>query len=337
MKVAINGLGRIGRATLRILQDTPDVELVATNDLVPLDNLAYLLRFDTVYGRFPHKVEVSGDTLKIDAQEIQTFSEKAPANLPWDRLEIDLVFECSGVFRKKADLQQHIDAGADLVVLSAPPKGDGVPMIVHGATPIESVAADSIVSTASCTTNCVAPIMEVLDRRIGIQKSLLTTTHAYTSSQELIDSPSKKIRRGRAAAANMVPTSTGAANATAKSVQGLTRDFDGVALRVPLTVGSIADIVIVTERETSVEEVNHVIREEAASQRYAGVLGISDDQIVSADIIGDSRGSLVDADMTRVIGGNLVKVMSWYDNEWGYASQMVRHAIAKQSLLATAS
>jgi glyceraldehyde 3-phosphate dehydrogenase len=329
MRVAINGLGRIGRATLRVLQDTPQLELVAANDLVPIDNLAYLIRYDTVYGRNAANVVADTDRLTIGERSFPVFSKKDPAELPWKDLEVDLVFECSGVFRTKEELEKHRTAGAEMVILSAPPKSAGVPMIVHGATPLEQVIDYPIVSTASCTTNCVAPIMEVLNRRIGVEKSLMTTTHGYTSTQALVDGPNKKIRRGRAAAANLVPTSTGAAGATTKSVEGLTKDFDGVALRIPLVSGSIADVVVVTRRETTVEEINSLFREEAASDRYRGVLGITDDPLVSSDIIGDSRGSVIDAEMTRVVGGNLVKVMGWYDNEWGYTCQMVRHAIAR--------
>lgn len=336
MKVAINGLGRIGRATLRVLQSNSALELVATNDLVPIDNLAYLIRYDTVYGRNPDKVVADGDRITINDRSFPVFSEKDPAKLPWKDLGVDLVFECSGVFRTKDDLEKHRTAGAEIVVLSAPPKSEGVPMIVHGATPLEEVLDWPIVSTASCTTNCVAPIMEVLDRRIGVDKSLMTTTHGYTSSQGLVDGPNKKIRRGRAAAANMVPTSTGAAGATTKSVNGLTKDFDGVALRIPLVSGSIADIVVVTKRNTSVQEINDMFSEEAESDRYRGVLGITHDPLVSSDIIGDSRGSVVDAEMTRVVGGNLVKIMGWYDNEWGYTSQMVRHAVARAGAMASA-
>jgi glyceraldehyde 3-phosphate dehydrogenase len=336
MRVAINGLGRIGRATFKILLETPELELVAVNDLVPVDNLAYLLRYDTVYGRCNRPVEVADDQLRVGGVTYRTSAEKNPAELPWKDLSVDLVFECSGVFRTRADLQKHVDAGAGQVILSAPPKSADIPMVVHGATPLEEGLGASLVSTASCTTNCVAPIMEALDRRIGIESSLMTTTHGYTSSQELVDGPSKKVRRGRAAAANMVPTSTGAASATTKSVRDLTEDFDGVAIRVPLPTGSIADIVAMTKRETSVEEVNGILAEEAQSERYAGVLGVTDDPLVSSDIIRDSRAAIVDSEMTKVVGGRLVKVMGWYDNEWGYASQMVRHAVARAGALAGA-
>ncbi len=337
MRVAINGLGRIGRVTLRILQETPELEVVAANDLVPVDNLAYLLRFDTVYGRFPAKVHAADDRLHINGQAISMFSQRDPSQLPWKELGVELVFECSGVFRTRDELQKHRDAGADQVILSAPPKSDGVPMIVPGATAMKDALASPIISTASCTTNCVAPVMEVLDRHLGVEKSLMTTIHSYTSSQGIVDGPNKKMRRGRAAAANMVPTSTGAASATTASVDGLTPHFDGVAVRVPLPAGSLADIVAVTKRETSKEEVINILREESSGERYAGILGVSEEELVSSDIVGDSRGSLVDATMTQVVGGNLVKVMSWYDNEWGYSSQMVRHAVARKSALATAS
>lgn len=336
MKVAINGLGRIGRAALKIVRDTPELELVAANDLVPLDNLAYLTRYDTVYGRYGKDVRADDDHLVIDGDSYPVFSKKDPGELPWKDLGVELVFECSGVFRTKQDLEKHLQAGAQQVVLSAPPKSEGVPMVVHGATPLEDVLSSPLVSTASCTTNCVAPIMEILNRRIGVEKSLLTTTHGYTSSQSLVDGPSKKIRRGRAAAANLVPTSTGAAMATTESVPGLTKDFDGVALRAPLVTGSIADVVVLTKKDTTESEVNGIFREEAETERYQEVLGISDDALVSSDIVADPRGAVVDAEMTRVVGGNLVKVMGWYDNEWGYACQMVRHAVARAESLAGA-
>ena len=328
---------RIGRATLKILRQTPELELVAVNDLVPVDNLAYLIHFDTVYGRYARDVRADGERLVVDDDSYPVFSKKDPGELPWKDLGVELVFECSGVFRKKEELEKHLQAGAEQVVLSAPPKSEGVPMVVHGATPLEDVLSSSLVSAASCTTNCVAPIMEILDRRIGVEKSLMTTTHGYTSSQGLVDGPNKKIRRGRAAAVNMVPTSTGAADATTKSVQGLTKDFDGVALRVPIPAGSIADVVVLTRRDTSVEEINNLFREEAGTERYRDVLGVSDDPLVSSDIIADPRASIIDAEMTRVVGGNLLKVMGWYDNEWGYTSQMVRHAVARANHLATTS
>ncbi|WP_017730398.1 type I glyceraldehyde-3-phosphate dehydrogenase [Nafulsella turpanensis] len=322
--VAINGLGRIGRAALKVILENEDLNLVAVNDLVPADNLAYLLRYDTVYGRYQKAVEAEGNKLLIDGKEYPVYSEKDPAKLPWKELEVDLVFECSGVFTKRADLEKHLKAGARKVILSAPAKEDDIRTIVYGVNAWDE--QDDIISTASCTTNCVSPVMEILNRRIGVKKANMTTIHAYTSSQNLVDGPHKKARRGRAAGANFVPTTTGAAIAAAKVVPEIEGRFDGAAIRGPVPVGSIADVNLVMERETSVEEINDIFREEAESERYKGILGASDDELVSSDIIQDSRPSVVDLSMTQVVGGDLVKVMSWYDNEWGYVNQMVREA-----------
>lgn len=327
VKVAINGLGRIGRCTLKILQDTSEAELVAVNDLVPTDNLAYLLQYDTVYGRYPKQVTYREDTLIIDGKACTVFHEKKPEKLPWRDLEIDAVFECTGVFTKEDGLQRHLDAGAKRVILSAPAKSDGVPTVVHGVNRTDGET--QMVSCASCTTNCITPVMEVLHRRIGVEKATMTTIHAYTSTQGIVDGPSKKFRRGRAAAANFVPTSTGAAVATTLALPDLKDRFDGVAVRGPVPVGSIADIVCLVKRDTTPEEVKDIFREEAGSERYSGVLGVTDQPVVSSDIVGDSRASIVDLETIQVVDGNLVKLMSWYDNEWGYASQMVRHAMAE--------
>ena len=323
-KVAINGLGRIGRATLKIIQDTAGLDLVAVNDIVPIDNIAYLLRYDTVYGRYDKSVEAKEGELLIDGQSVKFLSEKDPAQLPWGEMGVDLVFESTGVFTNRDDLEKHLNAGAKHVILSAPAK-DEVMTVVHGTTeqPDEQPA---MLSCASCTTNCITPVVEILGRRIGIKKATMTTIHAYTASQAIVDSPHKKMRRGRAGAANLVPTTTGAAIATTKALPQYEGRFDGAAVRAPIPVGSMADIVFVTERDTSVEEVNEIFREEAQSDRYKGILGASDDELVSADIIGDPRASIVDLGMTQVVDGDLVKVMSWYDNEWGYTNQMVRQA-----------
>jgi glyceraldehyde 3-phosphate dehydrogenase len=323
-RVAINGLGRIGRAALRILHGSPEFELVAVNDVVPADNLAYLLRYDTVYGRHPEEVRAEGDGLRVGDKTCRLLNEKDPAALPWREMEVDLVFECTGVFTTRPDLQKHVEAGARKVILSAPAKGEEeVPFVVHG---VNAADGEPIISTASCTTNCIAPVIEVIGRRIGIDKALMTTVHAYTTSQELVDGPAGKWRRGRAGAANFVPTSTGAAKATTKALPQYEGRFDGVAIRGPVPVGSISDITIVTERETGAEEVNAIFEEEARSDRYRGVMGVTRDPIVSSDIIRDPHGALVDLTLTQVVGGTLVKVMAWYDNEWGYAAQMVREA-----------
>jgi glyceraldehyde 3-phosphate dehydrogenase len=322
-RVAINGLGRIGRATLKIVLDEPELELVAVNDIAPPDNLAYLLRYDTVYGRYEKAVAVEDGGLVIDGKTYKVLSEKDPGELPWRDLRVDVVFECTGAFTKAEDLQKHVSAGAAYAILSAPGK-DGLGTVVHG---VNAPPADSrVYSCASCTTNAITPVVEVMGRRVGVRKAIMTTVHAYTSSQALVDSPAKKMRRGRAGAANLVPTSTGAAIATAKALPQYEGKFDGIAIRAPIPVGSIADLTFVTERATSVDELNAIFREEAASNRYRGILGVTEDPIVSADIIKDPRASIVDLESTQVVDGDLVKVLAWYDNEWGYSAQMVREA-----------
>lgn len=329
-KVAINGLGRIGRAILKLVVGEPSMELVAVNDLVDAENLAYLLRFDTVYGRYPKPVAVEGDDLVVAGRKLRTLRDREPLNLPWKELGVDLVFECTGAFTRRGDLEKHVRAGARFVLLSAPSKGgeDGqeVETVVHGAN--APGGASTILSCASCTTNCITPIVEVVGRRIGFRKAAMTTVHAYTASQSLVDGPSKRFRRGRAAAANLVPATTGAAHATTRALPAYAGLFDGIAIRAPIPVGSIADVTFVTSRRTSVDEVNRVFTEEAGTERYAGVLGVSRDPLVSSDIVGDPRASIVDLELTRVIDGDLVKVMSWYDNEWGYANQMLRAALS---------
>ena len=325
-KVAINGLGRIGRATFKIILETPELELVAVNDLVPPDNLAYLLKYDTVYGRYDKKVESDGDSLIVEGKRYRVFNQRDPAQLPWGDLGIDVVFECTGVFTRKEDLEKHLQAGAKFVVLSAPAKSEDIGTVVHGVNRPED---DSVrmISCASCTTNSIAPVVEIMGRRIGIKKAIMTTIHAYTSTQAIVDGPHKRPRRGRAGAANLVPTSTGAAVATTKALPQYKDKFDGVAVRAPVPVGSISDIIFLTARKTTVEEVNTIFKEEAEREEYQGILGVSEDPIVSSDIIKDPRASIVDLGMTRVVDGDLVKVMSWYDNEWGYTNQMIREAL----------
>ena len=324
-KVAINGLGRIGRATLKILLENPEIELVGLNDLLPPDNLAYLLKYDSVYGRYEKQVKVEEDNLVIADKKYPFFNEKDPAQLPWGDLGVDIVFECTGTFREKEGLQKHLQAGAKHVILSSPEKTGEVVSVVHGVNRPEG--NPELISCASCTTNCISPVVEIIGRRIGIKKAIMTTIHAYTSSQSIVDGPKNKWRRGRAAAVNFVPTTTGAAKATTKVLPQYSGKFDGVAVRGPIPVGSLADLVFLTERETNPKEVNAIFMEESKSDRYRGVLGVAEDPIVSSDIIKDSRASIVDPTMTQVVDGDLLKVMSWYDNEWGYSSQMVREAI----------
>jgi glyceraldehyde 3-phosphate dehydrogenase len=331
-KVAINGLGRIGRSILKLVIDEPSFELVAINDLVEVDNLAYLLRFDTVYGRYSKSVTIDGDKLVVGGREMKTLSQRDAERLPWKELGVELVFECTGALTRREDLEKHVHAGARAVLLSAPSKGAEVETVVHGAN--KATDNSTIISCASCTTNCITPIVEVIGRRIGFAKAMMTTVHAYTSSQSVVDGPNKRFRRGRAAAANLVPATTGAAQATTRALPEYVGRFDGIAIRSPIPVGSIADITFVTSRRTTADEVNRILAEEAETERYAGVLGVSRDPLVSSDIIGDPRASVVDLELTKVVDGDLVKVMSWYDNEWGYANQMVREAVSVTNGLA---
>lgn len=335
-RVAINGLGRIGRAALKIILDTPQLELVAVNDIGELENMAYLLKYDTVYGRYEREVSTADGKLIIDGKQIDFLSERDPAKLPWSEKNIDIVFESTGVFTKSEDAGKHLQAGAKFVIISGPTSSADVPTVVHGVNRANGDVR--IISCASCTTNNVAPVMEVLHRRIGVKKAIMTTVHAYTASQALVDAPGgkKDMRRGRAAAANLVPSSTGAAKATAKALPELEGKFDGRSVRAPVAVGSIADIVVVTERPTTKEEINDIFREEANSDRYRGILAVTEDQLVSSDIIKDPHASIVSLDLTQVVDGDLVKIMSWYDNEWGFTNQMIKEALSIAETLQTA-
>ncbi|MDX9864291.1 MAG: glyceraldehyde 3-phosphate dehydrogenase NAD-binding domain-containing protein [Anaerolineaceae bacterium] len=324
-KIAINGLGRIGRAALKIVLETPQLELVAVNDIVPIENVVYLLKYDTAYGRYEKTVEHDHKNLVISGQSYPYYREKDPTRLPWTNLGVDIVLECTGVFKKREDLEKHIQAGAKYVILSAPATGEDVVTVVHGVNTAEE--GTRIIACASCTTNCITPVIEIIGRRIGVKKAIMTTVHAYTASQAIVDSPNKRLERGRAGAANFVPTSTGAAVATTKALPQYKDRFDGIAVRGPVTVGSLADIVLVAERQTSAEEVNQIFIEEAASDRYRNIVGVTEEPLVSADIIKDPRASIIHLKMTRVVDGDLVKILSWYDNEWGFTNQMVREAV----------
>ncbi len=320
--VAINGLGRIGRATLKQLVDHPGLTPVAANDLTPLDNLTYLLRYDSVYGRSP-SIDSEGDQLAIDGKRLPIFHEPDPSKLPWKDLGVDLVFECTGQFTSREALEAHRRAGAGKVLLSAPSKKEDMPFVVPG---VNEVGDAELFSVASCTTNCIAPIVEIVGRRLGMRKAAMTTVHAYTSSQAIVDGPAKKPERGRAGAANLVPTSTGAAKATTSVLPDYAGKFDGLAIRAPVPTGSIADITVVVNRATTVEEVNGVFREEAGSDRYREVIEVSEEPLVSTDIIARPKAAIVALALTRVVDGDLLKVFAWYDNEWGYAAQMIRQA-----------
>jgi len=296
-RVAINGLGRIGRAILKLVVEEPSLDLVAVNDLADVENLAYLLRFDSVYGRYPKPVVVDGGDLVVAGRKLRTMRARNPSELPWRELGIQLVFECTGAFVRREDLERHIRAGARAVILSAPSKDSDVETVVHGAN--IQTGSSSIVSCASCTTNCITPVVEVIGRRIGFKKAMMTTVHAYTASQAIIDAPNKRFRRGRAGAANLVPAATGAAIATTRALPEYAGLFDGIAIRAPVPVGSIADITFVMSRKTTTDEVNQVLAEEAETKRYAGVLGVSRDPLVSSDIVGDKRASVRSATRAR--------------------------------------
>lgn len=325
-RVAINGFGRIGRAAAKIIVETPELELVAVNDLMTLDNASYLLKYDSVYGRYQKVVSTSGSHLIIDGKEITYLSEKDPLKLPWKDLSVDIVIESTGVFTNREDAEKHIHSGAKTVVISGPTKSKDTPTVVHGVNSKDGKV--SIFSCASCTTNNVAPIMEILDRRIGIKKAILNTVHAYTASQGLVDSPSKrKVRMGRGAAVNLVPASTGAAVATTKALPQLESRFDGVAIRTPVPVGSISDITFIASKNTSAEEVNRILTEESKTDRYKFVISVTNEPVVSSDIVQNPFASIVDLEMTRVVDGDLVKIMAWYDNEWGFTSQMIRQIL----------
>jgi len=325
LKVAINGLGRIGRIALKQIIEHPQLEVVAVNDVAPLENLIYLLRYDSVYGRYHKSVDIKDGKLEIDGEYIRSYNEKDPRDLPWAKLEVDLVLECTGVFRSRVEMEKHIEAGSKRVMLSAPAKDGGVPSIVYGVNELEDPETPCI-STASCTTNCIVPVMEIMHRRVGVKKAILNTVHAYTASQGAVDKPASRMERGRAIGLNIIPTSTGAASATAEVLPEYEGRFDGCAIRVPVACGSISDITFVTNRETSAQELNDIFKEEAVSSRYRDIVGVTEDPVVSTDIIGDARAAIIDTRSTLVVGGDLVKVLAWYDNEWGYVSQMLRHA-----------
>ncbi|MDO8481779.1 MAG: type I glyceraldehyde-3-phosphate dehydrogenase [bacterium] len=329
-KIAINGFGRIGRGFVRALYQSGKqdaLEIVAINDLAPAENLAYLLKYDSVYGRFGTEVRVEDGQLVVGGKKIALTSEKEPAKLPWRQMNIDIVVESTGFFTNAEKARAHIDAGAKRVVISAPGKGEGVETVLIGVNE-EKLAKCEISSNASCTTNAVSPVVGILDEAIGIERAILNTTHAYTASQAIVDGVAPDdFRRGRAAAINMGPSSTGAAKATALVYPKLKGKFDGVAVRVPVASGSIADITFVATRATSVEEVNEALRAAAKTDRWKKVFAVTEEPLVSSDILGLPYGSIADLAMTRVVDGTLVKVLAWYDNEMGYAHTLIGHVI----------
>lgn len=325
VRIAINGLGRIGRAFMRRAHEFSDFDIVAVNDLGDVANLAYLLKYDTVYGQLPYSVSVEGDALIFDHKPIHVYREKDPQALPWKELDIDIIVESTGAFTDYGSASLHIQAGAKRVVISAPAHGDGGETILSCVND-EKAADVAITSNASCTTNAVSPLITILSETIGIEKALLNTAHAYTASQAIVDSPSKKdMRLGRAGAHNIIPSATGAAIATTKAHRTLEGKFDGIAMRVPVAVGSIVDLTFIARRATTVNEVNNILKRAAKDEKWQGIFTVTDEPIVSSDIVGALYGSIADLSFTRVADGNLVKVLAWYDNEVGYAETLIRH------------
>lgn len=331
VRVAINGFGRIGRQFLKESWDNENLEVVAVNDLGNVDNMAYLLKYDTVYKTWKHDVKVDGGNLVIDGRTVKFVSEKEPTKLPWGELGVDVVVESTGLFTSYDKASVHITAGAKKVVISAPSKGgDGS---VKGETILlgvneEKFGTCDVTSNASCTTNAASPLIAIMDENFGIEKAVLNTVHGYTASQSLVDGPSKKdLREGRAAAQNIVPSSTGAAIAVTQAFTKLEGLFDGISIRVPVPAGSIVDVTFISKKNTTAEEVNDVLRKAAASDRWKNIFSATDEELVSSDILGSHYGSIADLTMTRVVGGNLIKVMAWYDNEAGYTNMLIDHVI----------
>lgn len=330
IRVSINGFGRIGRAFLKIAWDRPEMEIVAVNDLGDINNMAYLLKYDTVYRNWPHEIKVEGDSLVIDGKKVKVLAQKDPSALPWKDLAIDVVVESTGLFVSYEKSKVHLDAGAKKVVISAPAKGDGTfpgETILLGVNENKFGTCD-ITSNASCTTNAASPLIAILHEAVGIEKAVLNTVHGYTASQSLVDGPSKKdMREGRAAAQNIVPSSTGAAIAVTKAFPELEGLFDGISVRVPVPAGSIVDVTFIAKRGTTAEGINALLKKAASDPRWNNLFSVTEEPLVSSDILGSHYASIADLAMTRVVGGNLVKVMGWYDNEMGYTHTLVDHVI----------
>lgn len=328
-KVAINGFGRIGRLFFRAAFQDEDIEIVAVNDLGNLENLAYLLKYDTVYGRYDKEIKIEGGNLVVGGKAVKCLQEKEPGKLPWKDLNIDIAIEATGFFESYEAAKVHLQAGAKRVVITAPAKDvDGA----EGKTVLVGVNEGEfqsvvLTSNGSCTTNAASPVIAVLAENPGIQKAILNTAHGYTATQNLVDGPTRgsDFRRGRAAAQNIVPSSTGAAIAVTRAIKELENKFDGIALRIPIVSGSVADITFLAKRKTSAEEINDILRKASVDSRWQGILKVTDDPIVSSDILGEPYGAIVDLGFTKVVDGDLVKVLSWYDNEMGYVSTLVKH------------
>ncbi len=323
MRVAINGFGRIGRSVFRVLDHHKEIDLVAINDIFDKDALVYLLKYDTVMGRFPGKVALDGDILNAGHQQVRLLSERIPEQLPWGDLGIDVVVESTGIFRQRAQLENHLTAGAKKVILTVPPKDEIDYMVVLGVNDDGLTADHNIISNASCTTNCLAPMAKVLHEAFGIELGVINTIHAYTNDQRLADVPHSDWRRSRAAAENVIPTTTGAARAVGKVLPELNGKLDGIAMRVPVPDGSVVDFNVRLEQDVTLEKINDAVHAAAESGPLAKVLEYSTLPVVSTDIIGNEHSSIYDAPFTRVIGGNFIKTLNWYDNEWGYSNRVV--------------
>ena len=321
VRVAINGFGRIGRQVLQAGINDKDIEFVAVNDLTDASTLAYLLKYDSVHGKRSEKIEAKNNELIIDGKKIKIFSEKDPENLPWKDLKIDVVAECSGFFLTRELASKHLKAGAKKVILSAPAKSDDIKLIVLGVNE-KTYKNESIISNASCTTNCLAPVVKVLNDHFGIQHGFMTTAHAYTADQRLVDAPHKDLRRGRSAAVSIIPTTTGAAKAVAKVIPELKGKLDGLALRVPIPDGSVTDFVVELKKPASKEKINAIFKKEAET-KLKGIIEYTEDPIVSSDVVHNPNSCIFDAKSTMLIGDKFVKVLAWYDNEWGYSNRMI--------------
>jgi len=336
-RVAINGFGRIGRLFFRQAYGHKDIDIVAVNDLGNVENLAYLLKYDSVYGRYDKDVKVKDSHLVIDGKDVQSLQIKNPAELPWKELKIDIAVEATGAFASYEKSKAHLTAGAKRVVITAPVKDPGG---AEGATVLLGINEDKLnsvvlTSNGSCTTNAASPVIQIMSENPGIEKAFLNSVHGYTATQNLVDGPtrSKDPRRGRAAAANIVPSTTGAAISVAKAIPEMEGKFDGIAIRVPVLTGSLADITFVAKRKTSVEEINDIFKKAADSPRWKDVLAVSEDPIVSSDIISEPYGAIIDLKLTKVLDGDLVKVLSWYDNEFGYVTTLVGHVLKVAAIL----
>ncbi len=325
IKVAINGFGRIGRAAFKIMLKSKKYEVVAINDLAPVETLAYLLQYDTVYRQFAGKVTANGNYLVVNNKKYLITAVPEPNKLPWKKLGVDVVLECTGRFVNSEGAALHLKAGAKKVVISAPAKGGDVPTFLIGVNE-KNYQKQTLVSNASCTTNCIAPVASVLAKTFGIQKAMMTTIHSYTADQTLVDGPHKDLRRGRTAGQNIIPTSTGAASALGQVIPELKGLFDGLAIRVPTPVVSLADFTFLLKKNVTVQQVNNALIKASKSKELINILGVTDKPVVSSDFIGDARSSIVDLSLTQVVDGNMVKVIAWYDNEWGYANRLVEMA-----------